>query len=90
VRFSNGRVARDFEGRYPRVLILGYTKYRDAFERNPVIRIQQDTARKLTSVNELIDDEFLVVSEKYRKWADREENERSASSRSYRGRTERS
>ena len=67
------QLARDLqEGRYPRVLLPGYTQYHDVLEQNPDINIKQDTARELGSVDELIDNEFIVVSEEYRKWADRE------------------
>lgn len=46
-----------------------YKKYHEVLERNPGIRIRQDTARELGSVNELIDSGFLVVSDEYRRWA---------------------
>jgi glycosyltransferase involved in cell wall biosynthesis len=67
------QLARDLqEGRYPRVLLPGYTKYHDVLQQNPDIRIRQVTARELGSVNELIDNEFLVVSDEYKRWADAE------------------
>jgi glycosyltransferase involved in cell wall biosynthesis len=58
------------EKRYNRALTLRhYNKYHEVLERNPDIRIRRDTARELGSVNELIDNGFLVVSEEYRRWA---------------------
>jgi glycosyltransferase involved in cell wall biosynthesis len=58
------------EKRYNRDLTLRhYNKYHEVLERNPGIRIRRDTARELGSVNELIDNGFLVVSEEYRRWA---------------------
>jgi hypothetical protein len=46
-----------------------YKKYHEVVEQNPDIKIKQATARELGSVNELIDNGFLVVSEEYRRWA---------------------
>jgi len=70
------RLAQDFqEGRYGRLRIPGYTKYLDVLERNPDTRLRQDTAREIRSVNELIDNGFLVASDEYRRWAEaRKEN----------------
>ena len=47
-------------------------------ERNPDIRIGRDTATELESVNELIDNGFLVVSDEYRRWAEAEKENRVA------------
>ncbi len=55
-----------------------YKKYHEMLERNPEIRIRQDTARELGSVNELIDDGFLVVSDEYRRLADAEKENKAA------------
>ena len=58
------------EERYnPELTLRHYKKYHEVLERNPGIRIKQATARELGSVNELIDNGFLVVSEEYSRWA---------------------
>jgi Glycosyl transferase family 2 len=51
-----------------------YKRYHEVLEREPSIRIRQDSARELGSVNELIDNGFLVVSDEYKRWADAEKN----------------
>jgi Glycosyl transferase family 2 len=51
------------------LMLRHYRKYHEVVERNPDIRIRQDTARELGSVNQLIDEGFLVVSDEYKKWA---------------------
>jgi hypothetical protein len=69
------------EKRYTRDLMLRhYNKYHQVLEWNPDVRIRQATARKLGSVNELIDNGFLVVSEEYRRWADAEKENRATTS----------
>ena len=42
-----------------------YGKYRRVLEANPVLRIKQHTARELGSVNELVENGFVVVSRAY-------------------------
>jgi hypothetical protein len=56
----------------PELMARHYKRYLEVLERNPGIRIKQATARELESVNDLVDNGFLVVSKEYRKWADRE------------------
>jgi hypothetical protein len=56
-----------------------YKRYHEVLERNPAIEIRQDTGRELRSVNELIDNGFLVVSNEYRKWAEAEKKSKAAS-----------
>ena len=69
------------EGYWYPIMVPYYEKYRDVMERNPNIsRIGRDTAMELGSVNELIDNGFLVVSDEYRKWADAEKENRVAPS----------
>ena len=46
-----------------------YTMAHEALKQNPNIEVKQDTAQKLKSVNELIDNGFLVVSDEYKRWA---------------------
>ncbi len=57
---------------------LHYKKYQEVLERNPDIKVWRDTAQELGSVNELIVNGFLVVSEEYWKWADAEKRARAA------------
>jgi hypothetical protein len=57
-----------------------YKKYHEALGRNPIIRVRHDNARELGSVNELIDNGFLVVSDEYRRWADAEKEDKTAPS----------
>jgi hypothetical protein len=75
------QAARDLreERRYP-ILIPYYEMYRDVTERNPDIGIGRDTAMELESVNELIENGFLVVSDEYRRWAEAEKENRVAPS----------
>jgi hypothetical protein len=51
-----------------------YKKYRTVLDRTPELRIKQPTSRELTSVNELVAQGFLVISEEYADWADAEED----------------
>ncbi len=58
-----------------------YKKCHEMLERNPGgVRIRQDAAQELGSVNELIDNGFLVVSDEYRRWADAEKENGAAPS----------
>jgi len=67
------------EERYnPELTLRHYKKYHEVLEQNPGIRIKQPTARELGSVNELIDNGFLVVSEEYSRLAGGIEKENSA------------
>ncbi len=47
-----------------------YAAYADALARTPRLSLMLPTARRFTSVDALIDDRFLVVSEQYRKWVE--------------------
>ena len=73
------RVVRD-ESYNPELMLRHYKRYLEVVERNPGIRIRQATARELGSVNDLVDNRFLVVSEEYRKWAEAEKENRAARS----------
>ena len=67
------RVARAArEENYAADSTLYYKEFHEWLKRNPGIRIMQDTARELGSVNELIDNGFLVVPDEYRRWVDAE------------------
>src|SRR5215212_7397894 len=50
-----------------------YEKYVDALEKNPELRIKRETAREIKSVNDLVENQFLVVSGDYMAWVDAEE-----------------
>lgn len=50
-----------------------YKKFFEVLERNPELRIKRETARELRGVNDLVDDQFLVVSGDYVAWVDAEE-----------------
>jgi len=67
------RVARAVEeGRYADNTTR-YDKFFETLERNPETRIKQETAQELEHVNDLVDAQFLVVSEDYAAWMDAEE-----------------
>ena len=53
-----------------------YEKYVDALEKNPELRIKRETAREIKSVNDLVENQFLVVSGDYMAWVDAEEEKR--------------
>ena len=71
------RVVRE-ESYNPELMLRHYKRYLEVVEQNPGIKIRQATARELGSVNDLVDDGFLVVSEEYRKWAEAERETRAA------------
>ena len=48
-----------------------YKKYHDVLERNPDLVFKQKTSRLLRNVNELVDNEFLVVSQDYMNWVEK-------------------
>jgi glycosyl transferase family 2 len=50
-----------------------YKKYLEVLEGNPTLRVKQETAREIESVNDLLENEFLVVSEDYVGWVNAEE-----------------
>jgi hypothetical protein len=47
-----------------------YSAYWAVLERDPNIALHSDSARTFHGLEPLIDDEFLVVSEKYMRWVD--------------------
>jgi Glycosyl transferase family 2 len=53
-----------------------YEKYVTALEQNPELQIKQVSARELESVNDLVENQFLVVSGDYMVWVDAEEEKR--------------
>jgi len=48
-----------------------YKKYHDVLKRNPDLVFKQKTSRLLRNVNELVDNEFLVVSQDYMGWVEK-------------------
>jgi len=48
-----------------------YKKYHDVLERNPDLVFKQKTSHLLRNVNELVDNEFLVVSQDYMGWVEK-------------------
>lgn len=55
-----------------------YKQYLRILEETPDLQIKQETSEELSSVNDLVDKDFLTVSESYMKWMDRKEEERLA------------
>ena len=56
-----------------------YKIYKETLDMEPTLQIKRDTARELHSVNNLLEDQLLVVSNDYVDWVNAEE-ERNASS----------
>ena len=56
-----------------------YKIYKETLDRDVALQVKRDTARELESVNDLLEDQLLVVSDDYVNWANAEE-ERSAAS----------
>lgn len=52
-----------------------YKKYLTVLDETPDIQIKQETSKELHSVNDLVDDGFLTVSEDYMVWVDEKESE---------------
>jgi glycosyltransferase involved in cell wall biosynthesis len=62
-------------GRYGYLTTDEYTSYFAGLQKLPELRLKLESARKLASVDELVDNGFLVESADYRKWpADREDS----------------
>ena len=64
----------------PELMLRPYKRYLEVVERNPGIRNRQATAMKLGSVNDLVDNGLLVVSEGYRRWAEADKKNSAARS----------
>src|SRR5215218_1757296 len=52
------------EGQYSNNSVL-YKRSLEVLERNPILQVKRETARELRSINELLENGFLVVSEEY-------------------------
>lgn len=50
-----------------------YKKYLKVMEQNPGLRLRQGTSKELESVNDLVGEQFLAISQDYMVWVDREE-----------------
>ncbi|MDQ3862514.1 MAG: glycosyltransferase family 2 protein [Actinomycetota bacterium] len=55
---------------------FAYKRYLEAIERNPELRLKRESATEISSVNDLLENRFLVVSEDYVDWVDAEEERR--------------
>lgn len=53
-----------------------YEKYVSALEASPELQIKRETAREIESVNDLVENQFLVVSGDYMAWVDAQEEKR--------------
>lgn len=70
------RVRTEVEGAWHNKVQALYGGLADVLERNPDLSLRLDTARRLESVNELVDNGFLVVTDQYRAWVDRHQRAR--------------
>lgn len=50
-----------------------YKNYLEVLDREPSLRMKQETSKELEGVNDLLEDGFLVVSEDYLSWVNAEE-----------------
>jgi hypothetical protein len=55
-----------------------YKRYLEVLESTPSLQVKRETARELRSVNDLLGNHFLVVSEDYVGWVNAEEERRAA------------
>ncbi|MBD2563738.1 MULTISPECIES: glycosyltransferase family 2 protein [Nostoc] len=55
-------------GRYGMLTTGEYLAYWNGLERNPNLNLKFETAKRLSGIESLIDQEFLAVSDKYREW----------------------
>lgn len=69
--FNNKVAEAVTTGRYGRFVTREYRKYWKILKQGGTVMIKRNTARKLESVDALVDEGFLVVSESYLRWAKR-------------------
>jgi len=50
-----------------------YKKYLEVLNRNPSLQVKQETSREIKGVNDLLENQFLVVSDDYVGWVNAEE-----------------
>jgi hypothetical protein len=55
------------------VVSAEYSKSLEVLDKNPNLQLKHETAREITSVNDLLEDGFLVASEDYVSWVNTEE-----------------
>jgi len=55
------------------IVSVEYDKCLEVLGKNPNLQLKQETAREITSVNDLLEDAFLVASEDYVSWVNTEE-----------------
>jgi glycosyl transferase family 2 len=53
-----------------------YKKYLEVLEKNPRLQVKQATAKEVKNVNDLLEEQFLVVSEDYVSWVNAQEEKR--------------
>ncbi len=53
---------------------IKYKKYMSVLEETPDLQIKQETSKELHSVDDLVDERFLTVSEDYMAWVDEKES----------------
>src|SRR5918994_4617952 len=53
-----------------------YRRYLEELERNPSLRLKEETAREIASVNDLLENGFLSASDDYVDWVNAEEQRR--------------
>jgi hypothetical protein len=53
-----------------------YKQYLQVLENNPRLTLRQATSKEIKSVNDLLEEQFLVVSDDYVSWVDAEEERR--------------
>jgi hypothetical protein len=51
-------------------------KWHEVLQKNPKLLVKRESAREIRSVNDLVENGFLVVSEGYMSWVDTEEEKR--------------
>jgi hypothetical protein len=57
-------------GRYGYFTTREYYKYWEVLKHNPALTIKRDCARKLEGVDALVEEDFLVISDSYRRWTE--------------------
>ncbi len=50
-----------------------YERYSKVLDRNPSLQVKQETSKEIESVNDLLENQFLVVSDDYVSWVNAEE-----------------
>ncbi len=53
-----------------------YKKYLEVLDSNPNLQVKRETSREIEGVNDLLENQFLVVSDDYVSWVNAEEEKR--------------